>query len=85
MAINIRTLSRAWLAPRRAGDYDPEVSLLLEQLKHPKSSHSEIGLDYWIDGTKMSKKGFRRQIQLSRDLDLPLFATMLEDTMPSSE
>ena len=48
---------------------------LLEQLKHPKVvALGEIGLDYhWMTAPKdVQEKVFRRQIQLSKDLDPPL-------------
>ena len=59
---------------------------LLEQLKHPKVvALGEIGLDYhWMTAPKdVQEKVFRRQIQLSKDLDLPFVVhtrDALEDT-----
>ena len=73
--------------PTEAGDYSPEVeAYLLEQLKHPKVvALGEIGLDYhWMTAPKdVQEKVFRRQIQLSKDLDLPFVVhtrDALEDT-----
>ena len=73
--------------PTEAGDYTPEVeAYLLEQLKHPKVvALGEIGLDYhWMTAPKdVQEKVFRRQIQLSKDLDLPFVVhtrDALEDT-----
>ena len=73
--------------PTEAGDYTPEVeAYLLERLKHPKVvALGEIGLDYhWMTAPKdVQEKVFRRQIQLSKDLDLPFVVhtrDALEDT-----
>ena len=73
--------------PTEAGDYSPEVeAYLLEQLKHPKVvALGEIGLDYhWMTAPKdVQEKVFRRQIQLSKDVDLPFVVhtrDALEDT-----
>jgi len=73
--------------PTEAGDYSPKVeAYLLEQLKHPKVvALGEIGLDYhWMTAPKdVQEKVFRRQIQLSKDLDLPFVVhtrDALEDT-----
>lgn len=73
--------------PTEAGDYSPEVeTYLLEQLKHPKVvALGEIGLDYhWMTAPKdVQEKVFRRQIQLSKDFDLPFVIhtrDALEDT-----
>ena len=58
----------------------------MEQLKHPKVvALGEIGLDYhWMTAPKdIQEKVFRRQIQLSKDLDLPFVVhtrDALEDT-----
>ena len=73
--------------PTEAGDYSPEVeAYLLERLKHPKVvALGEIGLDYhWMTAPKeVQEKVFRRQIQLSKELDLPFVVhtrDALEDT-----
>ena len=73
--------------PTEAGDYSPEVeAYLIEQLKHPKVvALGEIGLDYhWMTAPKeIQEKVFRRQIQLSKELDLPFVVhtrDALEDT-----
>ena len=73
--------------PTEAGTYTEEVeAYLLEKLKHPKVlALGEIGLDYhWMTAPKeIQEKVFRRQIQLSKDLDLPFVVhtrDALEDT-----
>ena len=70
-----QTLCDDWLASNGAGTYTEDVeSYLLEKLKHPKVvALGEIGLDYhWMTASKeVQEKGFRRQIQLSKELDLP--------------
>ena len=61
--------------PTEAGTYDEQVeNYLLEKLRHPKVvALGEIGLDYhWMTAPKeVQERVFRRQIQLSKDLDLP--------------
>ena len=58
----------------------------MEKLKHPKVvALGEIGLDYhWMTAPKeVQEQVFRRQIQLSKDLDLPFVVhtrDALEDT-----
>lgn len=73
--------------PTEAGDYSPEVEdYLLEHLRHPKVvALGEIGLDYhWMTASKeVQEQVFRRQIQLSKELDLPFVVhtrDALEDT-----
>ena len=73
--------------PTEAGTYTEDVeNYLLEKLKHPKVvALGEIGLDYhWMTASKeVQEKVFRRQIQLSKDLDLPFVVhtrDALEDT-----
>ncbi len=44
---------------------------IYEQLKHPKVVTRRNRSTHWMTAPKMSRKGFRRQIQLSKDLDLP--------------
>ena len=73
--------------PTEAGTYTEEVeSYLLEKLKHPKVvALGEIGLDYhWMTAPKeVQEHVFRRQIQLSKELDLPFVVhtrDALEDT-----
>ena len=73
--------------PTEAGTYTEDVeSYLLEKLKHPKVvALGEIGLDYhWMTASKeVQEKVFRRQIQLSKELDLPFVVhtrDALEDT-----
>lgn len=73
--------------PTEAGTYTEDVeSYLLEKLKHPKViALGEIGLDYhWMTAPKeVQEKVFRRQIQLSKELDLPFVVhtrDALEDT-----
>lgn len=67
--------------PTEAGTYTDEVeAYLLEKLKHPKVvALGEIGLDYhWMTAPKeVQEQVFRRQIQLSKDLDLPLWSTLV--------
>ena len=59
---------------------------MLEKLKHPKVvALGEIGLDYhWMTAPKeVQEKVFRRQIQLSKELNLPFVVhtrDALEDT-----
>ena len=61
--------------PTEAGTYTEEIeAYLLDKLKHPKVvALGEIGLDYhWMTAPKeVQEQVFRRQIQLSKDLDLP--------------
>ena len=73
--------------PTEAGTYTTDVeNYLLEKLKHPKVvALGEIGLDYhWMTASKeVQEKVFRRQIQLSKELDLPFVVhtrDALEDT-----
>ena len=73
--------------PTEAGTYTDEVeACLLEKLKHPKVvALGEIGLDYhWMTAPKeVQEQVFRRQIQLSKDLNLPFVVhtrDALEDT-----
>ena len=73
--------------PTEAGTYTEDVeNYLLEKLKHPKVvALGEIGLDYhWMTAPKeVQEQVFRRQIQLSKDLDLPFVVhtrDALEDT-----
>ena len=73
--------------PTEAGTYTEDVeNYLLEKLKHPKVvALGEIGLDYhWMTASKeVQEKVFRRQIQLSKELDLPFVVhtrDALEDT-----
>lgn len=73
--------------PTEAGTYTEEVeNYLLEKLKHPKVvALGEVGLDYhWMTASKeVQEKVFRRQIQLSKELDLPFVVhtrDALEDT-----
>ena len=73
--------------PTEAGTYTDEVeAYLLEKLKHPKVvALGEIGLDYhWMTAPKeVQEQVFRRQIQLSKDLNLPFVVhtrDALEDT-----
>ena len=73
--------------PTEAGTYTDEVeAYLLEKLKHPKViALGEIGLDYhWMTASKeVQEQVFRRQIQLSKDLNLPFVVhtrDALEDT-----
>lgn len=73
--------------PTEAGDYNEEVeTYLLDKLRHPKVvALGEIGLDYhWMTASKEVQEAvFRRQIQLSKDLDLPFVVhtrDALEDT-----
>ena len=61
--------------PTEAGSYTQEVEdMLVSHLHAPKViALGEIGLDYhWMTAPKeMQERVFRRQIQLSKDLDLP--------------
>ena len=61
--------------PTEAGSYTQEVEdMLVSHLHAPKViALGEIGLDYhWMTTPKeMQERVFRRQIQLSKDLDLP--------------
>ncbi|MGT2754740.1 TatD family hydrolase [Streptococcus ovis] len=73
--------------PTEAGSYNDEVeAYLLDKLKHPKViALGEIGLDYyWMEDPKdIQEAVFRRQIQLSKELDLPFVVhtrDALEDT-----
>lgn len=73
--------------PTEAGSYNDEVeAYLLDKLKHPKViALGEIGLDYyWMEDSKdVQEAAFRRQIQLSKELDLPFVVhtrDALEDT-----
>ena len=73
--------------PTEAGTYDEVVeAYLLDKLRHPKVvALGEIGLDYhWMTASKeVQEQVFRRQIQLSKDLDLPFVVhtrDALEDT-----
>lgn len=62
--------------PTEAGSYTQEVEdMLVSHLHDPKViALGEIGLDYhWMTTPKeVQERVFRRQIQLSKDLDLPL-------------
>ena len=75
--------------PTEAGTYTDEVEAYLLEKKKTKTSKScclgEIGLDYhWMTASKeVQEQVFRRQIQLSKDLDLPFVVhtrDALEDT-----
>ena len=73
--------------PTEAGTYDEAVeAYLLDKLAHPKVvALGEIGLDYhWMTAPKeVQERVFRRQIQLSKELDLPFVVhtrDALEDT-----
>lgn len=73
--------------PTEAGTYNDQVeNWLVEQLAHPKIlALGEIGLDYhWMTAPKeVQKEVFKRQIQLSKDHDLPFVVhtrDALEDT-----
>ena len=73
--------------PTEAGTYDEAVeAYLLDELRHPKVvALGEIGLDYhWMTAPKdVQERVFRRQIQLSKELDLPFVVhtrDALEDT-----
>ena len=73
--------------PTEAGIYTEEIeAYLFDKLKHPKVvALGEIGLDYhWMTAPKeVQEQVFRRQIQLSKDLDLPFVVhtrDALEDT-----
>lgn len=73
--------------PTEAGTYTDEVEqYLLDKLQHPKVvALGEIGLDYhWMTASKeVQEQIFRRQIQLSKELDLPFVVhtrDALEDT-----
>lgn len=73
--------------PTEAGDYSDQVeAYLLDKLRHPKVvALGEIGLDYhWMTAPKeVQEQVFRRQIQLSKELDLPFVVhtrDALEDT-----
>ena len=61
--------------PTEAGTYDEAVeAYLLGKLRHPKVlALGEIGLDYhWMTAPKdVQERVFRRQIQLSKELNLP--------------
>ena len=73
--------------PTEAGTYTEDIeNYLLEKLKHPKVvALGEIGLDYhWMTAPKeVQEQVFRRQIQISKELDLPFVVhtrDALEDT-----
>ena len=73
--------------PTEAGTYDEAVeAYLLDKLHHPKVvALGEIGLDYhWMTAPKdVQERVFRRQIQLSKELNLPFVVhtrDALEDT-----
>ncbi|WP_067103525.1 TatD family hydrolase [Streptococcus sp. DD13] len=73
--------------PTEAGDYDQDTeNFLLDRLQHPKVlALGEIGLDYhWMTAPKdVQEQVFRRQIQLSKELNLPFVVhtrDALEDT-----
>ena len=73
--------------PTEAGTYDEAVeAYLLDKLRHPKVvALGEIGLDYhWMTAPKdIQERVFRRQIQLSKKLNLPFVVhtrDALEDT-----
>ena len=73
--------------PTEAGTYDEAVeAYLLDKLRHPKVlALGEIGLDYhWMTAPKdVQERVFRRQIQLSKELNLPFVVhtrDALEDT-----
>ena len=73
--------------PTEAGSYTDDVeAYLCEKLQHPKVvALGEIGLDYhWMTATKeVQEQVFRRQISLSKELDLPFVVhtrDALEDT-----
>jgi len=73
--------------PTEAGTYYGAVeAYLLDKLRHPKVvALGEIGLDYhWMTAPKdVQERVFRRQIQLSKDLNLPFVVhtrDALEDT-----
>jgi len=73
--------------PTEAGTYDEAVeAYLLDKLRHPKVvALGEIGLDYhWMTASKdVQERVFRRQIQLSKKLNLPFVVhtrDALEDT-----
>ena len=65
--------------PTEAGTYTEEIEdYLLDKLKHPKVvALGEIGLDYhgWTAPKEVQEQVFRRQIQLSKDLDCLLLST----------
>lgn len=73
--------------PTEAGSYDEKVeAYLLEKLRHPKIvALGEIGLDYyWMEDPKeVQEQVFRRQIAISKELNLPFVVhtrDALEDT-----
>lgn len=73
--------------PTEAGSYDEKVeAYLLEKLRHPKVvAMGEIGLDYyWMEDPKeVQEQVFRRQIAISKELNLPFVVhtrDALEDT-----
>ncbi|MGT2846492.1 TatD family hydrolase [Streptococcus massiliensis] len=73
--------------PTEAGSYNDAVeTYLLDKLKHPKVvALGEIGLDYhWMTASKEVQEAvFRRQINLSKELNLPFVVhtrDALEDT-----
>lgn len=74
--------------PTEAGSYDDEVETYLRgKLRHPKViALGEIGLDYyWMEDPKeIQEEVFRRQIALSKELNLPFVVhtrDALEDTL----
>ncbi|MGT2895165.1 TatD family hydrolase [Streptococcus entericus] len=74
--------------PTEAGSYtDDTEAFLRDKLRHPKViALGEIGLDYyWMEDPKdVQEAVFRRQIQLSKELDLPFVVhtrDALEDTL----
>ena len=73
--------------PTEAGSYDEKAeAYLLEKLRHPKVvALGEIGLDYyWMEDPKeVQEQVFRRQIAISKELNLPFVVhtrDALEDT-----
>lgn len=70
--------------PTEAGSYSPEIEkMLVDKLSHPKVvALGEIGLDYhWMsDPKEVQAAVFRRQIQLSKEHQLP-FVVHTRDAM----